>query len=330
MTGTVSSRPYLELTTDCTMAVSTISCVTPTSTSLSLRSLGPGTYYILLEPSAAGATDWSITVTFVDPPAPRNPGDACSSAIDITPVGASTMGMGSVSIATIEYDTGTTCGPTSGTRDAYFHFTLGAPQDVTIATSTGGAHSASLSTACGVRASELRCRTGATSPLSQTFHSLPLGEYWITVQTTAAAGTLTGTVTIAPPTTPPANDVCAGALTLAVPIDSHPRDTLIGFADDLRGGVCAINGLVDAFYTFTLASPMNVSIDTVTIPAGTSDMWLTLRTVCGAGADIVCATGHGSAHLGTTTALAAGTYYLYVEMRDTESSDFRLQFAAFP
>jgi hypothetical protein len=327
MTGTATGPVFLALTGDCATAASAMRCVTASATSLVQRSLGPGTYYLLLEPADAMATQWSMTVTFTDPPTPRNAGDACATAFDVTPTG--TTAMASVLLSSLEYDTGTSCGAATGTRDGYFHFALSAPHDVTITTTTGSSHVAALSTACGVVTSELRCRTGA-SPLTQTFHSLPIGDYWITAQTSASSGTLTASVTLAPPTTAPANDVCAGAIALAVPIDVRPRDTLIAFADDLRGGVCTPTGLLDAFYVFTLGSPMSVTLDASTVPIGASDVWLTLRGVCGAGADLGCGTGHGAAHVATTSALAAGTYYVFVEMREPEASDFRLQFAAFP
>ncbi len=329
MSGTTTGRAFLALTSDCSTAANAIACVPASAASLAQRTLGPGHYFILLEPADPAASAWSMSVTFTDPPAPRNAGDACSTAFDITPTGAATTGMASVLLSSLEYDTGTVCGPVSGTRDGYFHFALSAPHDVTIATTTGASHTASLSTACGDHTAELRCRSGA-SPLMQTFHSLPVGDYWITAQTSSSSGTLTASVALAPPTTPPANDTCSGAIALSVPIDSRARDTLVGFADDLRGGACTATGLVDAFYSFTLPSPMNVSIDAFTVPTGTRDLWLTLRSVCGAGADLGCATGHGTAHVGTSTALPAGTYTLFVEMRDTEAGDFRLQLAAFP
>lgn len=327
--GTTTGRAFLALTGDCTSAASAVACVPASAPSLSRRTLGPGTYYVLLEPADPMAAAWSMTVAFTDPPAPRNAGDACTSAFDITPVGASTTGMASVLTSSLEYDTGTVCGTGAGTRDAYFRFTLTAPHDVTITTSTGGTHTASLSTACGDRTAELRCHSGA-SPLVQTFHALPTGTYWITAETSASSGTLTARVDLAPPTTPPANDVCGSAIALPVPIASRARDTLVGFADDLRGGACTPTGLVDAFYTFTLPSPMNVSIDAFTVPTGTRDVWLTLRGACGPGVDLGCGTDHGSAHIGTSTALPAGTYYLFVEMREAEAGDFRLQLAAFP
>lgn len=329
MSGSTSGGAFLSLTTDCASASSTLACVTPGAPSLSRRSLGPGTYYVLLEPNDARSTDWSMTVTFVDPPAARNPGDACATALDITPTGTATTGMASVTMSTLEDDGGTTCGPTSGTRDGYFHFALTSPHDVAITTTTGGTHAVSLSSRCGDTSSELRCRSN-TSPITQTYRSLPAGDYWITAETVASTGTMMASIALSAPTVPPANDACSGATTLSVPIDSHPSDTLSGFVDDVRGGACGPDGLVDAFYTFTLASAMNVSIDAVTVPTSTHDIWLTLRSVCGAGTDLACATGHGSAHIGTTTALSAGTYYLMVEMQPADAGDFRLQFAAFP
>ncbi len=329
MTGTTTGRLFMALTTDCSTASTAIVCTPASAPSLALRTLGPGTYYVLLEPTDASAAGWSLTFTFTDPPAPRNAGDACSSAFDVTPVGTSTSGMASVLLSSLEYDSGTTCGGASGTRDAYFHFTLTAPHDVTISTSSAGTHGAALGTACGDRTAELRCRSGS-SPLAQSFHALPAGEYWITAQTSASSGTLSASVTLAPPTMPPANDVCSTAIALAVPLDSRPRDTLVAFADDLRGGACTATGLVDAFYSFTLASAMNVSIDAFTVPSGTRDVWLTLRDECGAGVDLACGTGHGTAHVGTASALSAGIYYVFVEMREAEASDFRIQLAAFP
>ena len=62
--------------------------------------------------------------------------------------------------------------------------------------------------------------------------------------------------------------------------------------------------------------------------AESSNVWLTLRAICGAGPDAGCASGVGSAHL-DVSALPIGTYTLFVEMRESEASDFRLQFAAF-
>lgn len=330
MTGSSTGAVFLALTGSCGSAASERACTVPSASGLSLRSLGPGTYYLLLEPADATAAAWSLTVSFTDPPAPRNAADACSSALDVTPAGASTTAMASVLLASLENDGGTTCGGSpTGTRDGYFHFTLAAPHDVTVSTTTGGTHATALVTRCGDPTSELRCRS-STSPVTQTFHALAAGDYWIVSQTGAASGTLTATVTLAPPTPPPANDVCTGATALAVPLDARPRDTLIGFSDDLRGGACSASGLVDAFYTFTLATPMNVSIDAFTVPSGTRDVWLTLRGTCGPGTDLGCGTGRGTAHVGTSSALPAGTYWVFVEMRESEASDFRIQLAAFP
>lgn len=328
VTGTASDGAFLALTTDCATASAELACVTQTAPRLRRRALGPGTYYALIEPLDPLTDGWQARFTFTDPPAARAAGDACSSALDVTPAGSATTAMGSVLAATLEADGGTSCGPTSGTRDAYFHFALATSRDVTVTTTSSGPHTAALATSCGLRASELRCRAGA-SPLAQTFRSLPPGDYFVVVDTTASSGSVTAQIALAPPTTPPANDVCAGAIALATPIASRPRDTLVGFADDLRGGACTPSGLVDAFYTFTLPSPMSITLDAATVPASAHTIALTLRGTCGPGTDLACDTGAGAAHLATDT-LPMGTYTVLVEMREADAADFSLRFAAFP
>jgi hypothetical protein len=334
VTGSVTdtsgtSNPYLQLTSDCTSSTGQLACTAPTATMLRRRSLGPGTYYLLLEPADAAARDWSMTVTFTDPPAARNPGDACGTAIDITPAGAGTTGMGSTTLASQEYDGGNTCGATTGSRDTFFHFHLAAPQDVALTTSAGSAmQSVSLETSCGVGASELACRT-RSSPYSQIFHSLAAGDYWVTVTTTGSSGTVSASITLSAPTPAPANDTCAGPTVLAYPTDSRPTDTLIGFADDLRGGACGPSGMVDAFYTFTLPVQRHVILAANTVPSSTRQIVLTVRGTCGAGIDLLCTSGMGAVTT-PSTLLDPGTYTVMVEMAETAASDFRLDFATLP
>lgn len=321
-----TGRAFLALTTDCGMASGTIRCSPSTDVALTRRTLGPGTYYVLMEPADTNEVSWSTTVTFVDPPAARSTADACTTAQDITPTASATTASASVAIGTLEYDSGTGCGSGSSTRDAYFHFALTAAHDVTVTTSTPGTNATSVGTSCGVHGAELRCAASG-SMVTQTLHSLPIGDYWIAVETSAASGTMMASLTLGPPTAAPANDVCSGATPLSVPNDVHPHDTLVGFQDDLSGGACAEAGLLDAFYSFTLTTSMSVSIGV--FPTMTSsNVWLTLRATCGAGTDLGCASGLGSTHL-DVSALPVGTYTLFVEMRDAEASDFRLQFAAF-
>ncbi|MFO0684027.1 MAG: putative metal-binding motif-containing protein [Sandaracinus sp.] len=328
VTGMARDGAFVALTSDCSAASGELACVTPVASRLRRRALGPGTYYAVIEPLDPLTDGWEATFTFTDPPAARSAGDACSSALDVTPVGSATTGMGSVLATTLEADGGTSCGPSSGARDAYFHFTLGASRDVTLTTTGSGPVSAALTTTCGARASELRCRSGS-SPLAQTFRGLGPGEYWIAVDTTASSGSVTAQIALAPPTTAPANDECTGAIALPTPLASRARDTLVGFADDLRGGACTPSGMLDAFYTFTLPSPMSITLDATTVPASTHTIGLTLRDGCGPGADLACDVGVGSAHLATDT-LPMGTHTVLVEMRESEASDFSLRFAAFP
>lgn len=333
VTGTTTSAtgtaaPYLAITSDCASSAATVVCTTPSSSMLRRRSLGPGTYYILVEASDAAARTWTINVTITDP-APRAVGDACSSAIEITPPSGMTTGMGSTTLSTLEYDVGTSCGAATGARDAYFHFHTDALQDVSVTTSAGGgSHSQAVSTECGVRAAELRCRTN-TGSYSQTFRSLPAGDYWITVQTTAGAGVVSASIVIRPPTTVPMNETCAGPTALAYPTDSRPLDTLTAFVDDLAGGSCGATGMVDAFYQFTLPVTRHVILSATTVPAGSRRIVVTVRGACGPGIDLMCNSGMGSATT-PSTLLDPGTYYVFVEMAEADAGDFRLDFATLP
>ncbi len=327
-TGAAMDQAFVALTTDCATASAELGCIGPTIPRLRRRALGPGTYYATIEPLDPLTDGWAATFTFTDPPAARGAGDACSSALELTPAGSATTAMSSVLATALEPDGGASCGPTSGARDAYFHFSLATSRDVTITTTSSGPHAAALETSCGARSSELRCRSGA-SPLAQTFRSLSPGEYWVVVDTTASSGSITAQIALAPPTTAPANDVCTGAITLGTPVASRPRDSLVGFADDLRGGACTPSGLVDAFYTFTLPSPMSITLDAATLPASAHTLALTLRGSCGPGADLACDVGAGAAHLATDV-LPMGSYTILVEMRESDAADFSLRFAAFP
>lgn len=320
--GMFSSTTYLQLTTNCAQTTSTVRCAGGTA-SLVQRELGPGTYYVLLESSAADATDWSLTVN-IAPSAMRNPGDACSTAVDVTPT-LDGMGMGmrteTVPIAMLEGDGGVSCGTTSpSARDAYFSITLTSPSDVTFRSSAGTLfHYTALQNTCGVLGSERRCRSGA-SPLAQIFRGLPAGTYYFVVQTTGTTGTLSVTAEVRPETPVAMNDSCPGIpLTVTGPVSR--TDTVFGLEDDLVGGTCAGTGRPDAFYTFTLAAPRRVIISAASVTT-TTPIYLTLRGSCTGTTTLGCAMGTPSASINQM--LAAGTYIIQVEQALATAGDFSL------
>lgn len=305
---------YLSLLTNCSSAASTVSCMSGTTATLRRRSLPAGTYYVLLESSATDATAWTMNVTITDP-MPRAPGDACTSAIDIT------SASGSASLSTAELDVGTSCGgTTSSYRDVMFSFTLPTTRDVTLTTQAPGFHYAAVETTCGTIGSEIRCRSGGTSttPLVQSWRSMPAGTYYVVVSTLSASGNVTATVTTSAPTPIPPNDVCSGAIEIGSGYSS--RDTLTDFDDDVTG--CSGTGRPDAFYRLTLAAPRRVSIFAARPSGSTGQIYLTLRDSCSSTTNIACNNGDPSAAMVQT--LAAGTYYLIVETLTTTAGDYTL------
>lgn len=279
------------------------------------RALPAGVYYVLVESSSATASTWSLTVSVTDP-APRPPGDACGTAIDITD------GPGTASLGTAERDVTTTCGGTSTfLRDLVFTFTLPSTRDVTLTTNGAGFHAAALATECGVLASELRCRQ-TSSPQVQSWRSLPAGTYYAIVDTTLSTGDVTASITTSAPTPIPPNDRCEGAIALAGSIAR--RDTLLGFEDDVSG--CSGSN-PDAFYEITLATRREILVSVRPADDRTHSHTLSLREGCAAATNLVCDTGNPAV---INRVLDPGTYVLVVEAGATVASDFELRFASFP
>ena len=319
------SSAYVSLVTDCVSATGTLQCAVGGTAEIRRRGVPAGTYYVLVESSAADATAWTLNVTITSPPAPRAVGDACTSAVSIpfmTLGDGSTRGTGSASLATAELDSGTSCGgSTAGNRDVFFSFTLTEPRDVTLSTSAGTSfHYAELQNTCGAAPAEPRCRSGA-SPVAQSWRSLPAGTYYVAVATGIVSGTVSVTVDTRTATMIPPNDRCAGGITLTN--GASRTDTLVGFADDLVG--CSGSGFPDSFYTFTLDASRRVIISAATL-AGAGRLYLTLRNTCTAAPAVTggCVNGAGSATINTV--LPAGTYSLEVEMSTAEATDFSLSF----
>ena len=302
---------YLSLVTDCSDSTTTLSCISGTTSVLRRRALDPGTYYVLLESSATDATDWHLDAVITDP-LPRAPADACTTVEDIT------FGPATASLDTAEFDVGTSCGGTgTAYRDLFFKFSLTTPQDVSLSTTGAGFHYAAIETSCGVTGTELRCRSGS-SPLVQSWRSLPAGDYYAVVSTSLGAGTVTAEATFSPPTPIPPNDRCSGAIDVSAGYSA--TDTLVGFEDDVLG--CSGSSRADAFYVLHLTESHEVVI-TAQRPDGTSGTTLSLRAGdCSATANLACGTATPAA---IDRVLDAGTYTIVVEQPLTSTSDFALR-----
>jgi hypothetical protein len=324
-TGSGFTTTYVSLVANCSDASTTLSCVSGSTATVRRRALPAGTYYILIESSSTDATDWTLNVSITTPPAPRQPGDACSTAVPIplSATGPDTMaGSGTAMLSGAELDSGTGCGGGGmSSRDVYFTFELTSTRDVTITTDGAGFHYVSLQTTCGVTSSELRCRSGS-SPITQSWRSLPAGVYTIAVSTTLSSGTVRATVETRPPTPVPPNDRCDGAIDLSG--GGIHRGTLAGFEDDVAG--CTGSGYPDAFYVIHLTARQMVTV--IGAPAmGSANVYLTLRSSCSTATNLGCASG-SAATSGVATlvrTLDPGTYYLIVEMSPSTAGDFTVR-----
>jgi len=306
LVGASRQTTYLSLVRDCAQTSSSLACTNnrTADASIARRGLEPGVYWVVLETSASTTTNvvsWQLDVTVVDA-LPRNEGDACSSAVDVTDATAT------IPLPMVELDYGTSCGGALATfRDASFFFTLTEPRDVTLTTSSPTRQYVSVATACGDRGAEIAC-DNSTGTLEQRLLALDAGTYFVTLATTSATGDVTVSAMTSEPTFPPDNDVCADAAPLA------PSATFMG---NLRAAdddvvACGPASSLDTFHALTLAERSNVTVVARRADGAVEPLYVALRPVsCGAPtADLACTSGT-PALLNRT--LDAGTYHLVVE-----------------
>lgn len=309
--GTSTTTTYLSLVRDCSNPTTTLACVQRASAEIRRRSLGPGTFYVLLESSATTARTWTLDAT-ITPAAPRNEADACSTEVDITNASAT------VPLSMLELDYGTSCGgSTTAARDGSFLVHLDAVSDVVLTTEVGGLHYVSIGDTCGDPAAASACTSG-TPRTSQRFLRLPAGDHHVTVSTALATGSITATAMVEPPTFPPADDTCAGATDLvdAVPLPGSLRAA----ADDVVS--CGAAGSPDTVHRLVLTEERNVTLVARRTDGIPEPITIGLRSDCAApGSDLACSSGT-PALLNRT--LPMGTYYVVVESAAAAAGPYSL------
>jgi hypothetical protein len=297
-----SVRPstYLTLVRDCGNPATSLACVQSTSAEIRRRALEPGVYYVLLESSSTTAVSWELQVSVLDA-MPRNEGDACSTAEDITDTSVT------LPLSSLELDYGTGCGgSTSSSRDGTYAFTLTERRDVILETNVGAIHYLSVATECGNPATELLCTSGTPSLAPRLLRMDP-GTYFVTLSTTLSSGDVTVTARTEPPTETPANDTCGGALVLEDGVEA--RGTLLGASDTTL--LCGADGSRDVFYRLDLAERRNVTLVARRADGSTEPLSISLfGGTCEAPEIPRCASGT-PALLNRT--LEAGTHYVAVE-----------------
>ncbi len=323
-TGGSWSQAYVALARDCGDRASYLGCETDgTTTSFSRVRLGPGRYYIIVEPSVETATDYTLSVSLVDTPPPAA-GDLCTVPIAITPDPIPGMRTAGTDVARLMLDNPVSCAPAATGRDAVWTFTTTAVQDITMSvTGGGGTIYGALRGTCAP-STDLRC-TSATGTLSQTYRSLPAGTYYFVAQTTGVAGMINATLDVRAPTPIPPNDRCPG-VTITSP--TSRMDTTVGFSSEVDTGTCgaSLRGSPDAFYQFTLAARQRV-VATASRAAGGA-IYAGITSTCASATSIACAMGGGTSASVVAT-LDPGTYFIWVETPSSAEANFTLDFVTF-
>jgi hypothetical protein len=199
---------------------------------------------------------------------------------------------------------------------------LDAPHDIDI---TGDSPTAvvgvALQSVCGstTPSDTLECDFGFPGRIRR--HSLPAGDYFILVGT-SGSGDVDLTVRITDATPQPTNDTCATPITIPLSGLTY-RSDLIGANDDISTS-CGGGGR-DHVYTFTLPSPMNVTLQ---LAGGRTDyLGLSLATDCVPLPNVLRCDA-GSTIDFTAHQLAAGTYFVFVESFDPVFYTLQATFSA--
>lgn len=340
-------HPVVSVRAPCDAPNTELACqaaASATAVQVNLPSQQPGTYFIVVD-SADGTTGaFQLELDAV----PTVDNDTCAGAASLAFTGNTASAVGDTTFASngsLSGDATPSCSDSArGTgRDVVFSYTLSQAQDVTVSVTPTGT-TPTLQPVVSVRASTCTDATasgerGCVSPLATTVGRLslvnqPAGTYFVWVDSAQdTAGPFQLEVVTAAPTPPPSNDSCAApeVLSFGNGIASVTSSTLQAANDNYAGDVSptcntsAKQSGRDVVYQFTLAQPQDVAIDVVPTSGSTLIPVLYLRrgncTSQLLSDEVVCAAAVGGAH-SQLTALAAGTYFLFVDSSAGTSGGF--------
>lgn len=299
---------------------------------LDVPRLPAGTWYVLVENYSDGVTPGAFTLAVeLRDPAAGVANDSCATAQNI-PL---TNGMGMVSGTTTGALNDNNASPLScsfasaRSPDVYYSFTLTQPQDIratlTPTMSSMLSPALSLTSTCnGTGAAELACDD--TNPSQIIGRRLPAGTYYLTVDgdSSGSAGDFDLSLTVLPPSMPPANDTCANAATLA-PNMSQTIDVNTGNRDYT---LCTSGSGGDVVYTFTTTMAQKVTVSATSISG--SDAIISLRDApCDMDTNEVACVDNEAAATETLVRpyLPAGTYFVIVQAYGAVQGQFGVSLA---
>ncbi len=264
--------------------------------------LNPGLHYIHIStyPTPQSAT-FCLDATVTTPPMPPA-NDDCANATTLA-CGDNLIGETTV----LSTDNGDAAGCAMGVG-VWYTFT-GNDMDVTVVVDATFDSEISVSSSADCAAfTNVSCRDSG-NPETTTFYAASGLKYYIYVGHWSGTGTTTGTfdlsLTCAPPATPPANDDCANATTLACG-DNLVGESTVASTDNGDATGCTMG--VGIWYTFS-GNDMDV---TVTADATfDSEISVSSSADCAAFTNVSC-TDSGNPESTTFFASSGTDYYIYV------------------
>jgi hypothetical protein len=198
-------------------------------------------------------------------------------------------------------------------NDAVFRFTTTEPHDVTLALSLppsspfGDTVSVALSGRCSDLDTTRACARldGAVDGVTRVWRALPAGTWDVVVGTSFRSGSIAATLSLAPPSSLPANDSCGSPQMLANGVSTS---FVPGLYEDDELPACAFFPARDAYFSFTLTERQQV--DLIATTSDGSYAAIALYDTCGGGTPLGCGFGSPAP---VSLPLDAGTYIVLAE-----------------
>lgn len=289
---------YVSLQRECGNTATELRCNSDFRVSSYQRGLEPGTYYIVV-------SSWDVLrfLIRVDawPAGPPAEGDGCDDPIEMT-----VPGHASGDLTRMGDDVLLQCASWLRGADTVYTFALTEPRDVTIDVASARITPyVALQTDCDDPSTAVACDSGW--PFHRTLGALPAGTYYLWVES-SDAGDYSVDVTTAPPSPPPANDRCDGAVEL--PTGGRLTGNLLASSDDYPMS-CSSTPMKEVAYVFTIDEPKAVTLSL----SGNYGMapYMVVTTECGNTAAEVACQWYEYPTLVEWRMLDAGTYYVLVE-----------------
>jgi hypothetical protein len=265
------------------------------------------TYYVYVAHYSAGSTTtgtFNISRTCVAAPV-APPNDLCANATTLA-CGTASLAGTTVGASNIVHGTGCTM------SNYGVWYTFAGDGQITTISVLGGSIDTEMAIASGSCGSltNITCQDVFSGSETYTFTSTIGVNYYVYVAH-YSTGTTTGTFTISrtctPPPTPPANDLCANATTLACGTASL-AGTTVGASNIVHGAGCSMSDY-GVWYTFVGDGQST----TISVLGGSMDTEMAIASgSCGALTNITCQDVISGSETYTFTSTIGVTYYVYV------------------